>query len=61
MIEFNSKVDERIMKNLTRVYDSIVDFSHLPKRIKVNLSFVDENTIRNLNKNTRNIDKVTDV
>ena len=61
MIEFNSKVDEKIMQNLTRVYRAVADFAHLPKRIKVNLSFVDEKTIRRLNKDTRNIDKVTDV
>lgn len=61
MIEFNSKVDEKIMQNLTRVYEAVADFAHLPKRIKVNLSFVDEKTIRRLNKDTRNIDKVTDV
>ena len=61
MIEFNSKVDEKIMQNLTRVYEAVADFAHLPKRIKVNLSFVDEKTIRKLNKDTRNIDKVTDV
>ena len=61
MIEYNSKVDEKIMQNLTRVYLAVADFAHLPKRIKVNLSFVDEKTIRRLNKDTRNIDKVTDV
>ena len=61
MIEFNSKIDEKIMQNLTRVYDAVVDFASLPKKIKVNLSFVDEKTIKRLNKETRNIDKVTDV
>ena len=49
------------MQNLTKVYEAVADFAHLPKRIKVNLSFVDEKTIRKLNKDTRNIDKVTDV
>ena len=61
MIEFNSRIDEKIMQNLTKVYEAVADFAHLPKRIKVNLSFVDEKTIRKLNKDTRNIDKVTDV
>lgn len=61
MIEFNTKIDEKIMQNLTKVYDAVVDFAHFPKKIKVNLSFVDEKTIRKLNKDTRNIDKVTDV
>ena len=61
MIEFNSRIDEKIMQNLTKVYEEVADFAHLPKRIKVNLSFVDEKTIRKLNKDTRNIDKVTDV
>ena len=61
MIEFNSRIDEKIMQNLTKVYEAVADFAHLPKRIKVNLSFVDEKTIRELNKDTRNIDKVTDV
>lgn len=61
MIEFNTKIDEKIMQNLTKVYDAVVDFAHFPKKIKVNLSFVDEKMIRKLNKDTRNIDKVTDV
>lgn len=61
MIEFNSRIDEKITQNLTKVYEAVADFAHLPKRIKVNLSFVDEKTIRKLNKDTRNIDKVTDV
>ena len=61
MIEFNSKIEDKIMQNLEKVYDAVVNFAHLPKKIKVNLSFVDEKTIKKLNKDTRNIDKVTDV
>ena len=61
MVDILTKIDNDIMKNLRKVYKAVADFARLPKDVIVNLSFVDEETIRRLNKETRNIDKVTDV
>ena len=61
MVNILTKIDNDIMKNLRKVYKAVADFARLPKDVIVNLSFVDEETIRRLNKETRNIDKVTDV
>ncbi len=61
MLEINQKIDSVIEKNLHRVIDEVARLLSLPKNIKVNLNFVDEKTIQELNKSTRAIDKVTDV
>lgn len=61
MVNILTEIDNDIMKNLRKVYKAVADFARLPKDVIVNLSFVDEETIRRLNKETRNIDKVTDV
>lgn len=47
--------------DLLRVYDEVANRVSFPKKVKVNLSFVTPEEIRELNKTTRNIDKVTDV
>ena len=61
MIEFNGRIENEFKIELTRVYDEIVKTFSLPKNLKVNLSFVGEEKIKNLNATTRNINKVTDV
>lgn len=61
MIEFITETNAEIKQNLTRVYEEISKTLSLPVKIKVNLSFVSESEIRELNKTTRNVDKVTDV
>lgn len=48
-------------KELKMVYNYVEKIFSLPKKVVVNLSFVDEKEIQKLNKETRNIDKVTDV
>ncbi len=53
--------DDLYSADLKRVYDSVVKRFSLPKKIRVNLSFVGESEIQELNKNTRGIDRVTDV
>ena len=61
MIEIKGKIDTKIINNIKKVFEKIkTDFS-LPENIKINLSFVTEKQIQNLNKKTRKIDKVTDV
>ena len=61
MVEFVTKVSEDLKRDIKKVFDYISKSFSLPKHVKVNLSFVDEDTIKELNKSTRNIDKVTDV
>ena len=61
MIEFNEKFDKIIEKNCEKVLNFIAQELFLPKNIKINLNFVDNDRIQELNKNTRGIDKVTDV
>ena len=61
MIEFNIVFDKVIEKNLLLVHDEIARMFSLPKNIKINLNFVGEEEIQQLNNSTRGIDKVTDV
>lgn len=48
-------------KDLNRVYDYVSQVVSFPKKVVINLTFVSKEEIRELNKTTRNIDKVTDV
>lgn len=61
MINFFGKIDEELKKEILRVYNEISYVLSLPENTIVNLSFVGEKRIRELNKSTRNMDKVTDV
>lgn len=61
MIEVFGKVDEEILTNLKKVYNFVLKKFALPKSVAVNLNFVTEKQIQNLNAQTRNIDAVTDV
>lgn len=47
--------------DLKRVYEHALKVLSFPKSVEVNLTFVKSDEIRELNKSTRNIDKVTDV
>lgn len=47
--------------DLLRVYDAVANRVSFPKKVNVNLTFISKEEIRQLNKETRNIDKVTDV
>lgn len=59
MIKFNKRTEFNI--DLTQVYNKVVQLFNLPQNVVVNLNFVTEKQIQKLNKETRNIDKVTDV
>ncbi len=48
-------------KDLIRVYEHVSQVVSFPKKVQVNLTFVTKEEIRELNKTTREIDKVTDV
>ena len=48
-------------KDLIRVYEKVSQIVSFPKKVCVNLTFISKEEIRSLNKNTRGIDKVTDV
>lgn len=59
MIKINKRTE--FNEDLKKVYNHVVKLFKLPNKVQVNLNFVDENEIKQLNKETRNIDKVTDV
>lgn len=61
MVEFIGELDSEIKANLNKVYNEVSRVLSLPKSVVVNLNFVNEKQIKQLNKTTRNIDKVTDV
>ena len=61
MIKILGKHDKSFDNDLIRVYNEISKTLSLPENITINLTFVGEKKIRELNKTTRNIDKVTDV
>lgn len=63
MIEFfgEAQLDKTILQNLNLVEQQVYAFLHAPKSVKVNLKFVTPQEIRTLNKQTRNIDRITDV
>lgn len=61
MINFIGEIEKNLKNDLSRVFDQVSKVVSLPKSIKVNLVFVTAEEIRELNKTTRNIDKVTDV
>ncbi len=61
MVEIFGSLNQEIVNAINDVYKEIANRFRLPKHIKINLNIVDEPTIRELNKSTRNIDKVTDV
>ncbi len=54
-------IDEKFKLDFERVFNKVVEELFLPKKVKVIVTGVDESEIRKLNKETRNIDKVTDV
>lgn len=59
MLEIYGKTEYE--KDLIRVYEKVSQVVSFPKKVNVNLSIVSKEEIRALNKETRNIDKVTDV
>ena len=61
MVQIDGMLDKNIVDAIEKVHDTIASSLHLPKSVIVNLSIVDEATIRELNRTTRNINKVTDV
>lgn len=61
MIDFIGKIDKEIKVEFENIFNLIQTKFSLPKNIKVNVNFVNEAEIQQLNKTTRNIDKVTDV
>ncbi len=61
MIKILGRHDKTFDEDLVRVYNEISKTLSLPENISINLTFVGEKKIRELNKITRNIDKITDV
>ena len=61
MIKILGRRNKDYDADLINVYNEICKIFSLPENINVNLKFVSENKIKELNKTTRNIDKFTDV
>lgn len=61
MVEISGELSELTSIDINRIYQSVAKRFSLPKSCKINLNIVNEQEIRELNKSTRNIDKVTDV
>ena len=61
MIEIIGRFNKEFEKDIINVHNKIVKVLSLPENIKINLTFVSKAKIKELNKTTRNIDKVTDV
>ena len=59
MLNILGKTDFEL--DLIRIYEHALDVLSFPKSVEVNLTFVEADEIRELNRTTRNIDKVTDV
>lgn len=59
MIKINKRTE--FNADLKAVYNYVVKLFKLPTKVQVNLNFVTEEEIKHLNKETRNLDKVTDV
>ena len=59
MIKINKRTE--FNADLKQVYNYVVKLFDLPSEVQVNLNFISEEEIKQLNKETRNIDKVTDV
>ncbi|EFD04348.1 Probable rRNA maturation factor [Peptostreptococcus anaerobius] len=55
------KIDEDILDKVERVMLAVLDYEDYDDNYEVSLSFVDNEEIRNLNREFRNIDRVTDV
>ena len=55
------KIDEDILDKVERVMLAVLDYENYDDNYEVSLSFVDNEEIRNLNREFRNIDRVTDV
>jgi len=61
MINIFGKHDKSFDNDIVRVFNEISKTLSLPENIAINLTFVGEKKIRELNKTTRNVDRVTDV
>ena len=55
------KIDEDILDKVERVMLAVLDYEDYDDNYEVSLSFIDNEEIRNLNRDFRNIDRVTDV
>lgn len=53
--------ENEFKNDLLRVYETVAKRVSFPKKVNVNLTFISKEEIRELNRETRGIDKVTDV
>jgi len=51
-------INEKVIDNIFNIISNIVN---IPQKWTLNIVFLDDDSIKNLNKNYRNIDKTTDV
>lgn len=58
---FETQCDKDIQKVVTEIFDTAAKYFRLPKKTEVMISILTERQIKEVNKKSRNIDKVTDV
>ena len=51
-------INEKVIDNIFNITSNIIN---IPQKWTLNIVFLDDDSIKNLNKNYRNIDKITDV
>ena len=60
-INFNRLTDSEIKKVISQIFETALEMTNTKNNVSVNITIVGEKTIKNLNSEHRNINKVTDV
>ena len=60
-INFNRLTDSEIKKVISQIFETALEMTNKKNNVSVNITIVGEKTIKNLNSEHRNINKVTDV
>lgn len=61
IVNFNNFGDKNLKQKITEIYEIALKETHNKNNIVIDVTIVGRNTIRELNKGHRNVDRVTDV
>lgn len=61
IVNFNNFGDKNLKQKITEIYEIALKETHNKSNIVIDVTIVGRNTIRELNKEHRNVDRVTDV
>lgn len=61
IVNFNNFGDKNLKQKITEIYEIALKETHNKNNIVIDVTIVGRNTIRELNKEHRNVDRVTDV